>query len=318
MVPTQARVSSCTMAALFQRAMDTYNFYIARADPRVLDYPMMTTPIPSFIICSLYVFISVYAGPRYMKNRPAYSCKPAMVIYNFFMVFLSGFIFYELGMSGWWVGYSLGCQPVDYSNSPTALRMVRVAWLFFFSKYLEMIDTMFLIIRKKNSHLSFLHIFHHGVLPFWWWFGIKGVPGGMGTFHAMVNVVVHFIMYTYYGISALGPQYQKYLWWKKYLTGIQISQFIIVCIHSSQLLFIECSYPGIFVLAIAFYQFMFLCLFTNFYIKSYMKSNKGKGKQNGSIKNGNVSNGHIGEVNGHVQKSDSSNYQNGSVHHKHE
>ena len=29
-------------------------------------------------------------------------------------------------------------------------------------------------------------------------------------------------MYTYYGISALGPRFQKYLWWKKYMTKIQI------------------------------------------------------------------------------------------------
>lgn len=29
-------------------------------------------------------------------------------------------------------------------------------------------------------------------------------------------------MYSYYGLAALGPQYQKYLWWKRYLTRIQL------------------------------------------------------------------------------------------------
>lgn len=29
-------------------------------------------------------------------------------------------------------------------------------------------------------------------------------------------------MYGYYGLAALGPHMQKYLWWKKYLTIIQI------------------------------------------------------------------------------------------------
>lgn len=47
-------------------------------------------------------------------------------------------------------------------------------------------------------------------------------PGGQGTFHALLNCVVHVIMYSYYGLSALGPAYQKYLWWKKYLTTIQL------------------------------------------------------------------------------------------------
>lgn len=33
---------------------------------------------------------------------------------------------------------------------------------------------------------------------------------------------VHICMYSYYMLSAMGPQYQKYLWWKKYMTELQI------------------------------------------------------------------------------------------------
>lgn len=47
-------------------------------------------------------------------------------------------------------------------------------------------------------------------------------PGGLGTFHAMVNSAVHVVMYTYYGLCAMGPAYQKYLWWKKHLTSLQL------------------------------------------------------------------------------------------------
>jgi len=38
----------------------------------------------------------------------------------------------------------------------------------------------------------------------------------------MINSFIHILMYTYYGASALGPQIQKYLWWKKYLTSLQL------------------------------------------------------------------------------------------------
>ena len=48
------------------------------------------------------------------------------------------------------------------------------------------------------------------------------IVGGVGTFHAMLNCFIHVVMYTYYGMAALGPQYQKYIWWKKYLTKMQI------------------------------------------------------------------------------------------------
>jgi len=39
---------------------------------------------------------------------------------------------------------------------------------------------------------------------------------------ALINSSVHVLMYTYYGLSALGPHMQEYLWWKKYLTRIQL------------------------------------------------------------------------------------------------
>lgn len=38
----------------------------------------------------------------------------------------------------------------------------------------------------------------------------------------MINSFIHIIMYLYYCLSALGPSVQKYLWWKKYLTILQL------------------------------------------------------------------------------------------------
>ena len=38
----------------------------------------------------------------------------------------------------------------------------------------------------------------------------------------MCNSFVHISMYTYYCLAALGPHMQKYLWWKKYLTTLQL------------------------------------------------------------------------------------------------
>ena len=81
---------------------------------------------------------------------------------------------------------------------------------------------IFFVLRKKNKQVSFLHVYHHSIMPFTWWFGVKFAAGGQGTFHAMLNCCVHVIMYSYYALAALGPAYQKYLWWKKYMTSIQL------------------------------------------------------------------------------------------------
>ena len=46
---------------------------------------------------------------------------------------------------------------------------------------------------------------------------------------AMLNSFVHVLMYLYYGLSAIGPQMQPYLWWKKYLTMVQLVRSVGVC-----------------------------------------------------------------------------------------
>ena len=54
------------------------------------------------------------------------------------------------------------------------------------------------------------------------------------------------VMYTYYALSALGPSVQKYLWWKKYITQIQLIQFIIFSIYSIFFFVNQKGYPPIF------------------------------------------------------------------------
>lgn len=41
-------------------------------------------------------------------------------------------------------------------------------------------------------------------------------------FIGLLNTFVHIVMYSYYGLAALGPHMQKYLWWKRYLTSLQL------------------------------------------------------------------------------------------------
>jgi hypothetical protein len=52
--------------------------------------------------------------------------------------------------------------------------------------------------------------------------------GGHGTLLGVINSFVHIIMYTYYLLAALGPTVQKYLWWKKYITSLQMVRHFVV------------------------------------------------------------------------------------------
>ena len=111
--------------------------------------------------------------------------------------------------------YSWKCEPVDYSQDPEALRALDLAWIFYFSKIIDMIDSVIFLLKKKSSHLSFLHIFHHGIMPFYCWWGPRFVGGGQSGFGAFLNAGVHTVMYLYYFLASFGPEIQKYLWWKK-------------------------------------------------------------------------------------------------------
>lgn len=101
-------------------------------------------------------------------------------------------------------------------------QVARAVYLYFLAKLTELLDTVFFVLRKKDKQITFLHLYHHTVMPMISWGCTKYYPGGHGTFIGVINSFVHIIMYSYYLLAALGPQYQKYLWWKKYITNIQM------------------------------------------------------------------------------------------------
>lgn len=65
-------------------------------------------------------------------------------------------------MSGWIQGdYSLGCQTIDYSDNPRALRLLKAFHLMFLLKIVELVETAFFVLRKKFNQVSALHVYHH-------------------------------------------------------------------------------------------------------------------------------------------------------------
>uniref|UniRef100_A0A4W3KHL5 Elongation of very long chain fatty acids protein n=1 Tax=Callorhinchus milii TaxID=7868 RepID=A0A4W3KHL5_CALMI len=252
---------------LTSRAVRFYDEWLKDADPRVEDWPLMSSPLPQTIIIGAYIYFVTSFGPKFMENRKPFNLKQIMIVYNFSLVLFSIYMCYEFLMSGWATGYSFHCDIVDYSSSPQALRVC---------KYLTVFIAIFFVLRKKNSQVTFLHVYHHSIMPFTWWFGVKFAPGGLGTFHALVNCVVHVIMYAYYGLSAMGPVYQKYLWWKKYMTTIQLIQFVTITVHIGQFFFMKnCQYQyPVFLYIIWLYGVVFMILFLNFWYHAYTKGQR--------------------------------------------
>lgn len=101
------------------------------------------------------------------------------------------------------------------------------------TKAVDLFDTVIFVIRKKYMQITFLHVYHHAFMVFITWFALKFDPSDHWGFMAFMNCFVHSIMYIYYGISAMGPEFAKFLWWKKYLTIFQL-----VSLHITVYLFV--------------------------------------------------------------------------------
>lgn len=153
------------MDYLVKLVIDSYNQLLESGDARVKDWPLVQSPFPTMAICLSYAYFVKVIGPNLMKNRKPLDIRLLMVIYNLFMVALSTWLFVQLGRYGWFGKYDYRCQPVDYSDSPNAIAMAKTAWLYYITKFIEFTDTFFFIARKKFSHISTLHVIHHGIMP---------------------------------------------------------------------------------------------------------------------------------------------------------
>lgn len=152
--------------------------------------------------------------------------------------------------------------------------MAENCWWYYSNKFVEFMDTIFFVLRKKTDQITALHLIHHSVMPFFSWWGVKFSPGGHGTFSLLCNTFIHVVMYSYYLLAAMGPKYQKYLWWKKYLTSLQLVQFTIILVHNQLALVFECDYSKPPLYLQCFSALLFFGLFSNFYIQAYIKQRR--------------------------------------------
>ena len=252
-----------------------------------------------------------------MATREPFKFKWTLIFYNMGITLLNAWMAFELCWCAYQRGYNLVCQLVDVSNNEYELRIANVVWWYYVSKCMEFMDTFFFIMRKKENQLSFLHIYHHSTMFCVWWAGTRFVPGGSVLSAVMVNCFVHVLMYSYYALAAMGPHIQKYLWWKKYLTMIQLVQFAAGVTVGIHLIVSGCQFTRWMQYVFVCYALSFLMLFSDFYKNAYMLRGDGRRPEqrkekeklsNGSNQqsaNGQKSNGHTTKqqmTNGYTMK----------------
>lgn len=257
--------------------MQTFDYYYARfwnenGDPRLTKSALLGGgPWQMLTITLAYLTAVTLFGPYMMRKRkPMQNLMWPIRIYNAFMVAFNAYLYIawsrkiNWGLDCWGCGKAM--QRVDQSTL--------VIWeLTLLSRYFDFFDSLFFICRKKFDHLSVLHVTHHSIVPVIVWFAGKFEPTPIVAFAGYINLPIHVLMYSYYGLSTF-PSMRKYLWWKKYITTIQIAQFCLDIAHSAQIIYRpNCNYHTLTYIQ-AIFSVTFIYLFGQFYLKSYINRKK--------------------------------------------
>ncbi|XP_023935603.1 elongation of very long chain fatty acids protein 7 isoform X2 [Bicyclus anynana] len=247
------------------------------------DWFLMKSPFLLIFITSCYLTFVLKVGPAYMKDRRPFNVTKILILYNTFQVLYSVYLCIEGTDLIWFNG--LLCPSCLMDTKESRYLITSRTYFYFLAKVSELLDTIFFVLRKKDNQVTFLHVYHHSLMMWSTWLTLKYEPTYNTIFLGTLNSFVHVIMYTYYGLSAF-PELEKYLWWKRYITKMQLTQFVVILLHAmANLRYSGCPPSNTLLITIVANVIIFIYLFGKFYINAYMKS---KGKNVKLINNNNV------------------------------
>lgn len=176
--------------------------------------------------------------------------KESMILYNAGQVVLNAWMVYRMIDA-----VVLRGHPFVGSVAASKTGATYAVWVHYCDKYLEFLDTYFMVLRGRMDQVSdctrkycqslqlyqpieryssfpfqvsFLHVYHHFTIAWAWWIGIWFWPEGDCYFGALLNSLIHVMMYSYYTMTLLRISCP----WKKYLTMAQLLQFTTVIVYS--------------------------------------------------------------------------------------
>ncbi|XP_045467213.1 elongation of very long chain fatty acids protein AAEL008004-like [Harmonia axyridis] len=243
------------------------------ADKRTDEYLFASSPWKPIGIFVLYVLIVKKILPDFMRHRKAFNLDKIILFYNFTQIVFNAYLLYRA--IPFLTSHTPVCAPVDYSNNPSARLQLDLCYLYYILKVYDLLDTMFFILRKRERQVTFLHLYHHAMMVTFPWIGLRYVAGGNTMYIGVCNTVVHIVMYFYYAITLWNSGTNKTVWWKKYLTQLQLVQFSLLSIMGFILLVHPtCTYPKL-IVTLGMIQNIYLSyLFGTFYYKTYVVQSK--------------------------------------------
>eukprot|EP00440_Ansanella_granifera_P024435 gb/GFBE01026538.1/.p1 GENE.gb/GFBE01026538.1/~~gb/GFBE01026538.1/.p1 ORF type:complete len:354 (+),score=80.05 gb/GFBE01026538.1/:1-1062(+) len=184
------------------------------------------------IALAAFYLAAIFKGQKAMAKRTPWDLQWTLAAWNALLStfsFIGAFhtiphLLYNISFQGF--THTICAEPLsDWGSGSTGLWVQ----LFVLSKIPELIDTLFIVLRKKP--LIFLHWYHHATVLLYCWHAMATLAPQALYFVAM-NYDVHALMYAYYCLMALKcvPK-----WFPPVLiTMAQLSQMLVG-------VFVQCS-----------------------------------------------------------------------------
>ncbi|KAM9281993.1 very long chain fatty acid elongase 3 [Cariama cristata] len=232
----------------------------------------------SLFFAVAYVIL-VFGIQHFMKERRGYKLRVPLTLWS-----LSLALFSAIGANRIWKQMAFILSTKGFKQSVCSqsfyVHPISKFWVYLFvlSKLVELGDTMFIVLRKKQ--LIFLHWYHHITTMIITWYGYKDMVAG-GGWLAVLNFSVHAVMYSYYSVRAAGFRVSRFL--ALAITLSQVLQILVYIILNILIIFwmedkvCHTTWRIVFLSSMAYLSL--LVLFCNFFFKTYLRSTqKSKGQ----------------------------------------
>ncbi|CAE6538118.1 unnamed protein product [Rhizoctonia solani] len=216
--------------------------------------PLSTPPV--VVACLIGYLTTIFSLREVMRGRDALKLTTPFQIHNIYLTAGSGLLLLlmvEEIAPIWWKTGLFNAMCAEASWTP---RLEFYYMINYYIKYIELADTVFLVLKKKP--LAFLHVFHHAATALLCFTQLNGRTSVVSTFFPPCISTTSYIV----GFLVMGshrPQLDRsrlhvllllghcwwtqdlgksisvhflrftltYIQWKKYLTTMQITQFVI-------------------------------------------------------------------------------------------
>lgn len=71
------------------------------------------------------------------------------------------------------------CEELDFTESAVGIKSAVMSYCYFLVKILDLLDTIFFVLRKRTRQISFLHVYHHVAILMGAYIAVSWAPGNV-------------------------------------------------------------------------------------------------------------------------------------------